>query len=250
MRTKIAHRRNERVSAILGETLVPATGIDTGALIGEDWGAFRQQFEGWTAAAQEQALAVAIRMGSLAEESDAVKAAETAMAHGREAAWDVLSNALTNLGQHLLYNPDPNTSAGDWGELNPDTLVPTGLIRGALGVAGGGETALDPGGITEMAVGEPIGQIGTGSTIAELLGEAAMTTESYEWEHGPSLHPFDGHLELDGVQFDSFDSEALANGGDWPDNSYFFPGDHQGCSCDFTPLWVAGESNGGEQEAS
>ena len=169
MRTKIAHRPNERVAAILGETLVAATGLDTGALIGEDWGSFRTQFEDWTAAAQKQALAMAIRMGSLSEESAAVQAAETALDHGREAAWEVLSTALTNLGQHLLFNPDPNTAAGDWGELNPDTLVPTGLIRGALGVAGGGETTLDPGGITEMAVGEPIGQIGTGSTIAELL---------------------------------------------------------------------------------
>ncbi len=74
-----------------------------------------------------------------------------------------------------------------------------------------------------------------------------MTVESYEWEHGPSLKPFEPHLALDGVDFNSFEDERLANTEGWPDNSFYMPGDHSGCTCDFTPLWV-GTTEGGESE--
>jgi hypothetical protein len=244
LRTKIAHRPNERVSAILGQGLVAASGLSNGDLIGDDWNGLRGQFFDWTAAAQKQAIATAIRMGSLSEEDSAVKAAEAAMDAGRDAGWDVLSTALTNLGHHLLYNPDPNVGPGEWADLNPDTLVPTGTIRTALGVAGGGDAGVIPGSESTVALGQPIGQIGTGSTITELLSSSGLEQDSYEWDHGPSLDPFEPHLELDGVEFSSFDSEVLANGTGFPDNAYYFPGDHQGCACDFTPLWVQAEQTG------
>lgn len=241
LRTKIAHRQNERVSAILGKGALAAAGIDAGVLMDSDWSGLRTQFNDWTEAAQKQAIATAIRMGSLSEEDSAVKAAEAAMDAGRDAGWDALSTALTDLGHHLLYNPDPNVGPGEWADLNPDTLVPTGTIRAALGVAGGGDAGVIPGSESTVALGQPIGQIGTGSTITELLTSSNMEQGSYEWDHGPSLDPFEPHLDLDGVEFDSFDSEALANSTGFPDNAYYFPGDHQGCACDFTPMWVQTE---------
>jgi hypothetical protein len=244
LRTKIAHRPNERVPAILGESLVAATGLSSADLMGsDDWSGLKAQFYSWTETAQKQAIATAIRIGSLAEDADAVKAAEAAMATGRDLGWEVLTNALTNLGHHLLYNPDPNVGPGDWADLNPDTLVPTGTIRAALGVAGGGDLGIIPGSESTIALGSPIGQIGTGATITELI-ESSGTVEQdkYEWDHGPSLNPFEPHLNLDGTDFASFDSEALTNGTGFPDNAYYFPGDHEGCSCDFTPLWVQAET--------
>lgn len=238
VRAKIAHRPNERVSAIMGESLVAATGLSSEDLLGGEWAGLRQQFMDWTEAAQKQAVATAIRLGSLAPEDDAVRAAETAMAHGRDAGWDVLSNAMTNLGRDLLYQPDPNVGPGDWADLNPDTLVPTGTIRAALGVAGGGELGMDPSGNATLPVGEPVGQIGTGATITDLLTEAGATTQGFSWEHGPAINAFEGHEALDGVEFENFDDPALENSGDWPDVASFMPGDHVGCSCDFCPLWV------------
>jgi hypothetical protein len=245
LRTKIAHRRNERVSAILGKDAVTAAGVGDG-LPDEGWTAFRTQFFEWTEAAQKQALQTALRLGAVDNDDSAVKLAEAAQVLGRERSWEWLSQALSNLGEHLMFNPDPNVSASDWGDLNPDSIVPTGLIRGALGIAGG----TTPGDAT-ATLGEPVGQIGTGSTIEGLLISAGMETDSYEWEHGPSLHPFDPHLDLDGTEFSTFDSEALANTSGFPGNAYYFPGDHEGCSCDVTPLWVeTSSSNGSEQEAS
>ncbi|HEY4452399.1 MAG TPA: hypothetical protein VGN13_12490 [Solirubrobacteraceae bacterium] len=243
---KIAHRRNERVSAVLGreavEALTAATGVSTEDLTGNEWSDLRSQFYEWTEAAQKAAVATAIRLGGLASEDDAVLAAESSMAAGRDTAWGVLSNALTNIGRDLLYNPDPNVGPGDWGDLNPDTLVPTGTIRAALGIAGGGDLGLDPAGKATVALGEPIGQIGTGATIETLLTEAGATTTGFQWVHGPALKAFEPHELLDGVEFQGFDDEALANTTGWPDNAYFMPGDHTGCSCDFLALWVSPEA--------
>lgn len=249
LRTKIAHRPNERVSAILGKDVVTASGVNAPELVGSDWSTLRDQFMGWTEAAQKQALQTAVRMGTLAPEDDAVKVAEAAQILGREKGWEWLSQSLTSLGEHLLYNPDPNVGPGDWAELNPDTLIPTGTIRAALGVAGGGDLGVDAGGNATVALGEPIGQIGTGSTISDMLTTAGLSVQTYTWEHGPSLKPFEPHLELDGAEFTSFEDERLANNEGWPENAYFMPGDHEGCSCDFGVEWAQAEEPSAEQEA-
>lgn len=233
-------RPNERVTAIVGKGLVAATGLTDDELLGGDWAGLKTQFYAWTEAAQHQAVATAIRIGSLAAEDDAVKAATTALENGRDSAWDVLSSALTNLAHHLLYNPDPNAGPGEWADLNPDTLVPTGMIRATLAVAGGA----NPTDVAGATVTEPVGQIGTGSTITDLLTGAGVTQQGYEWSHGPSITPFEPHEALDGVAFESFDDDQLANTTGWPDNAYFMPGDHAGCLCDFVPLWGDGTGNG------
>lgn len=239
LRSKIAHRSNERVAAILGRDVVTAAGVSAAELIGGDWTGLRSQFMDWTEAAQAQALTTALRIGQLDAGSDAAVRAQAAMAAGRDAGWELLSEALTSLGQRLLYSPDPNVGPGDWADLNPDTLVPAGTIRAALGVAGGagtGTITVDETGATSTAGGW-VGQIGTGSTISGLLTDAGATQAQYEWVSGPSLHPFEPHQDLDGVQFESFDDDVLANTGDWPDNSSYLPGDHDGCLCDAAPLW-------------
>jgi hypothetical protein len=243
LRSKIAHRANERVTAILGRDVVTAAGLSADELMGSDWSGLRAQFMAWTQAAQEQAIATALRIGSLDESSAAATRAAEAMAAGRDAGWELLSQAMTSLGHHLLYSPDPNVGPGDWAELNPDTLVPAGTIRAALGVAGGADThsyGLDPatGALDTLT---PAGQIGTGSTIGDLITGAGGQTKGYQWVHGPSLKPFEPHAALDGAEFENFDDPQLANPGDWPENQFFMPGDHDGCLCDFMPIYLSPE---------
>lgn len=223
MRTAIAHTRMERVGAVLGQSVVAALGLTATELLNGDWADLKAQFYAWTAAAQRQAIATAQQLAGIADDSEAVGIAERSMAHGLDAGWERLSNAMTELSHHLLYNPDPN--APEEAAFNPDTLVPAGTIRASLVTAGGGQV-------------DAIGQVGTGSVISDMLSSAGADTEGYEWTHGPSLKPFEPHEALDGVQFSSFDDPALANSGSWPDNEYYLPGDHDGCLCDATPLWV------------
>lgn len=241
LRTKIAHRANERVPAILGREVVTAAGVNVADLMGNDWAGLRSQFYEWTEAAQKQALTVALRIGQLDATSAAAAKAETAMVAGRDEAWDMLSGALTSLGQHLLYSPDPNSTAGDWGDLNANTLVPAGTIRAALAVAGGASTSTAT--VAEsgaVALLQPIGQIGTGSTIGDLISAAGGARKGYEWQHASTvIHPFEPHEALDGVEFENFDDPALQNTGDWPDVQYLMPGDHDGCTCDVAPIYLS-----------
>lgn len=239
LRTRIAHRANERVAALLGPDVVTAAGLTATELMGGDWSGLRSQFYEWTEAAQEQALRTALRIGQLDETSAAAVKAAAAMAQGRDAAWDLLSQSLTSLGHSLLYSPDPNVGPGDWADLNPNMLVPTGMIRAALGVAGGAEpaTVMSPEGVLATAASEYVGQVGTGATVTDLLTSAGGEVAQFEWNHGPSLNPFEPHEDLDGVEFVNFDDEVLANPGDWPEVAYLLPGDHEGCLCDAAVLW-------------
>ncbi len=249
LRSKIAQRPNERVAAILGEEAVTAAAVTAQELIGGDWSSLKDQYFDWTEAAQKQALTTAMRIGSLAADHEAVQAAETAMATGRDAGWDLLSRSLTDLGHHLLYNPHPDVGPGDWADLNPDTLVPTGTIRAVLGVVGGASPdriTTDAAGAVNVKLGDPVGQVGTGSTIHDLITAGGGERDAYEWTHGPSLNAFEPHEGLDGIEFPTFDDDALANNDGFPDNAYFMPGDHNGCTCDFTPLWTGGDGSASE----
>ena len=95
------------------------------------------------------------------------------------------------------------------------------------------------------AVGADLqGGIGNGGAVGDMLDASGLEPVSYEWDHGPSMRPFEPHEALDGVSFTSFDDDVLANNDGWPDNDYYFPGDHDGCSCDFSTVWGPGEGDG------
>lgn len=242
LRESIAGRANERVTAILGRQALVAMGLPD--LINQEWLTLKDSFYSWTGAAQEQAVKLALRLGDLDTDSDAAVTARATLATGLDAGWEQLRSSMTNIAHHLLYHPDPNTPAGDWADLNPSTLVPTGTIRAALGIAGGDEIAQ---GTTEFGiikVGKPVGQIGTSSTISNLIQAGGGKLDSYEWVHGPSLRPFEPHEQLDGTVFTGFDDPALANTNGWPDNQFYIPGDHDGCDCDFVPQWMSSGDQG------
>jgi hypothetical protein len=84
-----------------------------------------------------------------------------------------------------------------------------------------------------------VGQVGTGATIGDLLADHGVMREGYEWVHGPSLHPFEPHAALDGLQFENFDDPRLANPGDWPPVAQLLCGDHDGCLCDAMPIYLS-----------
>ena len=249
LRTKIAHTKLDRVGATLGEQTVLATGYKTNDLMPDDWGTAKEQFFSWTSSAQSQALSIAAQIGGLEEGDPRLDAARATMARNLEASWKMLSSALLGLGHHLLYNPDPNVDPETTiAALNPDTVVPAGLIRAALGIAGGAreqDYGLLPTQSGAMVPAQPLGavlgQVATGPTVSDLLSDVGAEQAQYEWVHGPALNPFEPHEALDGLEFNSFDDTDLANDSDFPSNAYFFPGDHAGCTCDTIPLWVTPE---------
>ena len=245
LRTKIAMTRAEHVGAHLGKDVVEQSGLTASSLMTSDWDTFKDQFYSWTGDAQKRALAVAAQLAGVSE-SASYRDAERALSKNLDSAWEMLSGSMDKLAQGLLYNPDVNLTTDEiLSGLKPTSLIPTGTIRAAVGVAGGA-TAQDFGlvmtkagvDVPAIALGASVGQIGTGSTISGFLKDAGCQTSDYEWVHGPSKDTFEPHLNLDGVEFTSFTDPALANTGDFPNNAFFLPGDHAGCLCDFMPLWI------------
>lgn len=88
--------------------------------------------------------------------------------------------------------------------------------------------------------GSPAGGVAMGATLLDAFDEAGASSESYEWIYGPvERKEFPPHDALDGLTFDSWDDPLLLNNGSFPRTPYFFPGDHDGCVCDFAVTLVA-----------
>lgn len=89
--------------------------------------------------------------------------------------------------------------------------------------------------------------IATGPLVADLAAEQGIGTEGYEWIYGtaPRAHPFEPHVELDGTFFLSFDE--LVNPESFPDTPFLFPGDHDGCICDYLPTLIETPVDTGQQ---
>jgi hypothetical protein len=270
----------ERVGMTLGAQKVHQFGGE--AMVKSDWADVRQAYEAWVTAAQEQSLTVAQQLGGAKISPTSVAALRSANATNRQAGWNALSQALDALavtaltapaitaalvpaapsaGSRLLIPADivrrEPSSAADVGNavavtVDPATLAPTSTIRAILAMAGGlslDKTGLDvkTGVAAVVDNAAPLPQIGTGTGVADLLAEADMSTPGYQWVHGTATREFDPHVELDGVEFATFDDPVLATDGsgtaeaaDWV-GEYFAPGDHDGCTCDFMPLWAASD---------
>jgi hypothetical protein len=80
-------------------------------------------------------------------------------------------------------------------------------------------------------------QLSNGPIAQETLKSGDLEIESYTWVHGFTPSPFEPHVALDGVKFEKWEDSKLFNSGSWPSNTYFMPGDHVGCQCDYYINW-------------
>ena len=248
LRVAINQVPNHHVTATLGQPVVASLGLTS--LVDTDWSDVRAVFDQWGTAAQQASLHAAVKALRLPADDPRVVQVQTRQSEARERAWHVMAEGLTALAHRLMYDPNPNGDPEDSLErANPDTIVPTGLVRQVLNVLGGGDgtgkkpmtasAIFDAPDIT-MTLGaeDPMPQVGTGEDVSGLLEDSGASVEGYTWVHGFALKPFDPHLELDGVEFSSFDDDQLANPDSFPAVEYFLPGDHKGCTCDFMPGWA------------
>ncbi len=236
----------EFIPARIGQAEAERLGIVASDLMRTEWDTLEATFRAMVDQAQRNAIKVAAQLASV-DETTAWAAADVAMGQGVDNGWDVLRRALDSISMSALYNPHPNVSVADMAAaLNPDALVPTGVVRCALAVAGGAKEqdfgivkTITGAEVPAVSLGNPVGGVATGATVSDVLTNFGASTAGYEWVHGPSAKPFEPHEALDGVEFSHFDDPALANPGDFPSNLFLFPGDHDGCLCDVTPLWVS-----------
>jgi hypothetical protein len=225
-----------RVASVMGESLVAATGGDD--LLAGAFDAMEASFMEWGATAQNQALDLASKVIGGFSRADRDRLG-LRQAENLEEAWRWTREALSNVAEARLFDPNPVLEA--FGEATGGR-VPPGLIRQSLARAGGavGLEATGEGGAF-LALGnggtEPVGGVATGEDVRSFLGEHGFAVEGYVWVYGPALRtrPFEPHLALDGVEFLNFDDPVLLNTDDFPDLPFYAPGDHAACACDAEP---------------
>ncbi len=150
-----------------------------------------------------------------------------------EAGWRWLADSLARRMQDTLTQDLSK-------DIEASRLVPAGIVRGALAIAGGYNHGTSAG-LTDdgrpVDPSDPPGQIGTGRTITGLLDAGGAQLVTFEWVHGMAADPFQPHVDLDGETFTDWTGPELANADPFPDFGGYFPGDHAGCSCDVLTVW-------------
>lgn len=223
-----------RRKAVAADALPPEDLLD-GA-----WDKLHDQFMSWGAGAQADALDIASRAASglSTAQRDLFKVRQ---AGSLEEAWGWFERTLTTLATATLLDPAAIIEPAQ-GEFDLGLRVPPGIVRTAMAYAGGatGLQVTGKGGVF-LALSQggtrPPGGIATGEDISSALSEAGTSQEGYAWVYGPARRKtFEPHLELDGLEFENFDDDSLANRDSFPETDYYMPGDHDGCLCDFEPI--------------
>ena len=235
-----------RAAQQLGEEALTASGTSASELLDGAWESFGQQFKLWVRQGGDAALDLVSQVLSDFTEAQRVEA-KLALLGNADQAWAWLQNALGDVGKQALFNPARGAVAtlGTVGEWEQSMRVPPGLIREALAMAGGATGLRGPAGVVTPSNAKPVGGVGTGDVVMGALADGGASVDGYVWNYGPGRRAeFPPHSELDGTVFTNFDDEVLANGEGWPETPFYYPGDHDGCLCDFDPIVLAPDEGG------
>jgi hypothetical protein len=142
-------------------------------------------------------------------------------------AWSWLSERLVSIAIERLQRPGSS-----------DNYVSMDVVRDAATLAGGGD---------HDDVGIGVGASPVGESGRAILSEEALELTGWDfsgrkrWVYGVSESHFQPHRELDGVIFDAWRGNELAaaDSESWPYTSHYYPGDHNGCRCDWLPEVVS-----------
>lgn len=158
--------------------------------------------------------------------------AETRFDSSRTTAKAALLAAMQARASQLAF--DPNPDAPEMGEYDPDLTVQSGMIRNSLILAGGSATRIDAHRSPLGTAGEVIAGLYSADIAMDLFRQSPLVDvePGFTWVRNYSgLNPFDGH-DLDGQTFSGPQDDGLLNTDSFPEEDYYRPGDHLGCSCD------------------
>jgi hypothetical protein len=260
----------DRVAWVLGADKVRQLGVVEDEILAKHLSSMESQF--LRSVARTRAEAVRLTRGTLGEAPRGFDEEhwEDAMEENADLAWRLLLHGLTAAAAQALYEAEPESTSerierlGNLissaeaealpevaavagveealhhvhevhaaGEVPVESLVPAGTVRDALAVAGGAKQGTPDVRPTEA----PEGMVAVGDGMLGLLHDAyRQVVSGWTWVYGdPSARstPFEPHEALDGVEFERWDDEVLANTEAWPDAEFYAPGDHYGCLCDF-----------------
>lgn len=221
-----------QAAMVLGPSMVRGLGVSDDELLAGAFDELAERFDTWCQQTAEAALRLVPDL-----QGDQLEYARDRLADLRTDAWDWLSAELTKLANQRLYDPDP--AAPEVGEYDSSLTVPFGIIREAVARAGG---SMGPEGPVTAGLMERLQRaagLATGWLMRKQLATVArIEVVGYEWQYGsyPRERPFEPHMALDGLVFESFVDPQLENTEGWPPEEFYSPGDHEGCVCDTVPI--------------
>lgn len=221
----------EQMAAHLGRSHVQQLGLTDSDLL-------RGAFDTLMPKIAEWILDAALGAGSLAakmlrhnrQQRDQLKQRiRDTVADRRDAALNQYRETLTQRVLDRMFDPDPSKEQ-QRGEYH-GTITPPGDVRVVINSSVGGDTPSD--GIH-------------GGIIHDTLTDQGAAQLGFQWRTGPTppARRYDPHWALNGKRFIGFTDAALATS---PEHSwigqYFRPGDHEGCLCDYMPLWAVPDAD-------
>ncbi len=218
---------NRDVMAVVGREAAIAFGVDEQQIVDEELADLEEQYDLWVGSTQAQVRKLAAQW-AVDDHGVDYGAVQREQDDDRHAGWLMFAGALSAIAIDRMFNPHPEAPA--LGETDLSAFVPMGVVRSSMARAGGDKRAV------QETLSKPVGGVATGTEAIDLFTSVGLRTSGYTWVYGDAgsrRQPFPPHEDLDGVSFASFDDEVLANSFDFPDTATLFPGDHDGCQCDF-----------------
>lgn len=219
-----------------GRDKVIAMGLDEDRLIDGELGELEPEYRKLT----KRALAAALLAGARAVPDGTLDEDRQRSLSVEQDAWiaggfAILSAAVLSAAHDQLFTP-AQTPAGP-GEIDLSARVSPSAIRESLATAGGALASAS-------STGAPPGGVATGKIVMDAFREALqILPNGWQWVYGYPDKPFEPHEALEGVEFSSWEDDALLNDGDWPDVTYFRPGDHNGCACAYIAMFASDRQN-------
>ena len=241
----VATAATAELASLLGPDAVAAMFADSD-IFGDSLDDLEAKFGRWVAASIVRTIGAVLALLRVDKDSDRGKAITekltTAMSGRVKGGWSLLRAGLAKLAEQYLYNPHPAEEPGE----ASDSLVPAGLVRGALAYVGGAPA--DTGGITDdgqpVRPVRPLGGVALGAEVSELLRDEGAEELGFTWVYGITTveRHFEPHFELEGERFTSWADERLKPSARYAwVGEHFTPGDHDGCMCDYVPSYAIRE---------
>lgn len=228
--------------------MLAAVGVKEDELLRHVFDAFRTQAVAQIRLYQQRVAAVFDKVGADVHLPDAADSAADYLVTGlaamvRARLLDGTQATLAAAAPGMVPRAFRQPSGGDVlpGLPDPDELsrAAARLVRNALDVQEGRSQWQFPGTPDQMP---NITAIDSGTRVEEQLTAALDIQPVWTWAHGFYGEPatvLDGHDLLDGFttndpsSADTPGDGALANGEAWPGWDWYFPADHDGCSCEW-----------------
>lgn len=215
---------NHLVAMKLGRERVHTLGVEEDQLIDTTFARFTDRAKKWIRGAQSAALRVVSRFTPADYDDLEEETSQRNEQHGG-AALALLGAGLAAFAASRLYTPE--ATPPEKGEFD-GLLAPKDVIRDAMRVAGGGQVGISPDGFGQS---DPaLSGVANGVTTADVLAGQNVGIANYLWVWSGSENPYPEHQDLDGVEFT-----------DWEEVAPNFPGDHNNCGCEVSPVYESQE---------